>query len=141
MGHGPQGTPKIDPEEGAPQADIFYHYKHAQRQATALDRATKTEEKAARRENRIIDPENIDRLYKRYLTRLPYKANGCRYHSFVVYFSNLQRLGWVEPSGMEQPSELQTNYPPAPPRRFYRLTEAGRHASDIAWQNPYAALY
>ena len=95
-GHGPNGSPRIDPNEGAPQADIFYHYKTTLLHAIALDRATRQEERRARRERRAISPENIEKLTERYLARLPYKATGCRFHSFVVYFSNLQRLGWVE---------------------------------------------
>jgi hypothetical protein len=141
MGHDPQGSPMINPKIGAPQADIFYYYKNALRQATAMDRATRTEEKRAKREKRTIDPANISRLYQKYLAVTPYKANGCRYHSFVVYFSNLQRLGWVEPSGIEEQSEFQANYPSAQPRRYFRLTDTGRQASDSDWGNPYAALY
>lgn len=141
MGNSPYGSPVIDPTIGAPQADIFYHYKQALRQATALDRAVKAEEKKARREKRLIDPANIETLTQRFLARMPYKAQGCRYHSFVTYFSTLQRLGWVEPSGREEPSAFQDNYPPGPPRRYYRLTEAGRGASDAAWANPHLALY
>jgi len=29
LGHAPNGSPKIDLHVGAPQADIFYHYKMA----------------------------------------------------------------------------------------------------------------
>jgi len=97
-GHGPYGASVIDPSVGAPQADIFHYYKMALIRATALDRATRTEEKRARRQRRPINPDNIDRLAERYQAHMPYKAHGCRYHSFVVYFSNLQRLGWVEPT-------------------------------------------
>jgi hypothetical protein len=96
LGNAPNGSPRIDPDVGAPQADIFHHYKLALMRATALDRAVRTEEKRARREKRPINPDNIDRLAERYFSRMPYKAQGCRFHSFVVYFSNLQRLGWVE---------------------------------------------
>lgn len=140
-GHGPNGSPVIDPAVGAPQADIFYHYKMALIEATALDKATRYEERQARREKRGISPDNIERLTERYVARSPYKASGCRYHSFVVYFSTLQRLGWVEPSGKEEPSTFQDHYPPGPPRRYYRLTQAGREASDRAWSNPQLALY
>ncbi len=101
LGYGPYGSARINPEAGAPQADIFHHYKMALMRATALDRATRVEEKRARREKRSISPDNIESLAERYLNRMPYKAQGCRYHSFVVYFSNLQRLGWVEPTGKE----------------------------------------
>lgn len=141
LGYSPNGSPLINPDTGAPQADIFYHYKMALIKATAVDKATRQEEKQAKREKRIINPDNIDRLTERYVAQSPYKANGCRYHSFVVYFSMLQRLGWVEFSGLEEPSSFQGNYSPGPPRRFYRLTRAGREASDSAWSNPKFALY
>jgi len=141
MGRAPNGSPQVAPDVGAPQADIFYHYKMALRKATALDRATRMEEKTARRENRPINPDNIEKLADRYMSRMPYKAQGCRYHSFVTYFSTLQRLGWVEPSGKEERSSFQDNYPPGPARKYFRLTEAGRAASDAAWSNPHLALY
>ena len=141
LGRGPNGSPMIDPDVGAPQADIFHHYKMALMRATALDRATRVEEKRARREKRSINPENIEELAKRYLARMPYKAQGCRFHSFVVYFSNIQRLGWVEATGREEASVFQEHYPSGPPRRFFRLTEAGRGASETAWANPHRDLY
>jgi hypothetical protein len=141
LGKGPNGSPKINPDVGAPQADIFYHYKMNLLKAIALDRATRHEERQARRQKRAIDPENIERLTERYLARTPYKSTGSRYHSFVVYFSNLQRLGWVEETGREETSAFQDHYPPGPPRRYFRLTDAGRTASDGAWSNPQLALY
>jgi len=141
LGKGPYGSAKINPNLGAPQADVFYHYKMALMRATALDRATRVEEKRARRENRPIEPANIENLAERYLARMPYKAQNCRFHSFVVYFSNLQRLGWVEPSGYEEPSAFQDHYPPGQPRRYFRLTDAGKAASEAAWANPLLALY
>jgi len=141
MGNGPNGSPVTDPDVGAPQADIFYHYKQSLFRATALDRATRQEETQARWEGRPIDPDRIEKLTEKYLARIPYKSTGCRFHSFVVYFSNLQRLGWVEETGREEPSEFQEHYPAGPPRRYFRLTGAGRGASDSAWSNPLAALY
>ena len=141
LGHGPNGSPVIDPYVGAPQADIFHHYKMALIRATALDRATRVEEKRARREKRSIDPANIEKLAEKYLARMPYKAQGCRFHSFIVYFSNIQRLGWVEATGQEEFSEFQDHYPPGPPRRYFHLTKAGREAGDAAWANPHLALY
>ena len=141
LGHGPNGSPRIDPDVGAPQADIFHHYKLALMKATALDRATRVEEKHARREKRPINPDNIDRLAEKYLARMPYKAQGCRFHSFVVYFSTIQRLGWVEATGLEEPSSLQDNYPDAPPRKYYRLTQKGLEAPDYEWSNPQLTLY
>lgn len=140
-GHGPNGSPIIDSDVGAPQADIFHHYKIALIRATAFDKATRAEEKKARREKRLIDPENIQRLAERYMARMPYKAQGCRFHSFVVYFSNLQRLGWVEPTGREEPSSFQDHYPPGPPRRYFHLTQKGKSTPDYLWADPRKELY
>jgi len=141
LGHGPNGSPGIDPMVGAPQADVFHEYKMALMKATALDRATRAEEKRARREKRAIDPDRIEILTEGYLARIPYKTTSCRYHSFIVYFSNLQRLGWVEFTGKEDASAFQDHYPPGPARRYYRLTKAGRETGDAAWANPHLALY
>jgi len=141
LGNGPNGSPKIDPDIGAPQADIFYYYKMALLKATALDKATRQEERQAKRERRAINPEQIEKLTQRYLAKMPYKANGCRYHSFVTYFSTLQRLDWVEPTGREETSAFQEHYPKGQPRRYFRLTAAGQAASDANWSNPHFALY
>jgi hypothetical protein len=61
-GRGPAGSPVIDPQVGAPQADIFHHYKMALLQATALDRAAGREERLAKRERRPIAPQNIEKF-------------------------------------------------------------------------------
>lgn len=141
LGKGPYGSARIDPEIGAPQADIFFYYKNALRRITALDKATRQEEKRAWRDERPIDPENIERLTERYLARMPYKAHGCRYHSFVTYFSDIHRLHWVEPTGKEMPSSFQDHYLLGQPRKYFRLTKAGKEASESAWANPHRALY
>jgi hypothetical protein len=141
MGKGPYGSARIDPEVGAPQADIFFHYKNALRGAAAVDKATRTEEKCARRQNRRINPDNIEKLVTMYLARLPYKAFGCRSHSFVTYFSTIQKLRWVEFTGKEMPSSFQDHYPLGQPRKYFRITKAGREASDADWANPHRALY
>jgi len=141
LGRSPNGSPAIDPDVGAPQADIFHHYKLALMKATAVDRAAREEEKMAKRQKRRINPENIERLAQRYLDRMPYKAQGCRYHSFVVYFSNLQRLNWVEFTGETEASDFQDHYQEGQPQKYFRLTKAGREASDADWTNPLRALY
>jgi hypothetical protein len=141
LGNGPHDSPVIEPEVGAPQADIFYHYKQALRRVTAEDRATRHEERKAKREKRPINPDNIETLTKRYLERLPYKSRGCRYHSFVTYFSTLQKLGWVEPSGIVEASAFQANYPQGKPRIFFRLTKKGKSTPDYLWADPRKALY
>ena len=141
LGQGPLGSPSIDPKVGAPQADIFFYYKRALMRAKALDQATREEEKQARREKRVISPENIEKLTERYLSRMPYKSRGCRFHSFIVYLSTIRQLGWIQASGREEPSSFQDHYPPGPPRRYFRLTKAGRDADETAWKNPHRALY
>jgi len=139
-GRGPGDSIMIDPATGAPQADIFHYYKMALISATADDRAIRLEEKQARSERRAISPEKVAVLIERAYKSLPYKAHGCRYHSFVVYFSMLKRLGWVEATGEEEPSAFQDNYPPSQPRKYFRLTAAGVAAPDFAWANPQRAL-
>ena len=116
MGNGPYGSKVIDPKIGAPQADICFQYKMALIRTTAEDRATREEEKLARRQGRAINPNNIQTLFERYLAMMPYKTTSARSHSFVVYFSNLQRLGWVKATGREDPSAFQDNYKPGPSR-------------------------
>jgi hypothetical protein len=141
MGEGPHGSPRIDPEEGAPQAVIFKEYKIALLRATSMDRAIRAEERTAKKEGRNFDPDNVTELANAFLARMPYKANGCRYHSFVNYFSRLQKLKWVELTGREEFSEFQFNYPSGQPRKYFRLTEIGRRASRKAWSDPRRALY
>ena len=146
LGHKPWDSPDdpqpaIHPDVGASQAETFRWYKAALYRVTAEDRAAGTEEHRAKREKRPIDPSEIEKLTRRYISRPPYRKNGCTYHSFVTYFSHLQRLGWVEFTGREERSEFQDYYSEGPPRKHFRLTEAGKAASDIAWANPVAALY
>jgi hypothetical protein len=141
LGNAPYGSPAIDPIVGSHQGGIFYFYKEALRQITAVDRAVRLEEKKAKKEHRPIDPDNIDKLTQRYLERLPYKSKGCRYHSFVNYFARIKKLNWVEPTGMTEVSQFQDNYPEGNPRIYYRLTETGRLASDSEWSDPRRTLY
>ena len=140
-GGAPYGSSTINPSTGAPQADIFSNYKKALIRETAMDRAVRAEERKAKKEKRRINPDWIDELFQKFLARLPYKAQGCRYHSFITYFSMLQELGWVEPTGREEPSAFQDNYPEGQPRKYFRLTTAGMAAPESAWANPHRALY
>jgi hypothetical protein len=141
LGQSPFDSTEIEPDIGAPQSDIFREYKTALMRATAVDKATKQEEKNARKADRPIDPENIAALTLRYLERIPYKTTGCRYNSFIHYFSMLQKLQWVEQSGFIEESEFQEKYANGQPRIYYRLTEKGRTASDYLWVNPHRTLY
>jgi hypothetical protein len=126
--------------QGACQADIFYEYKMALIRETAMDRAIRKEETQSKKEKRAINPENIQALSNRYARSMPYKSHGCRYHSFVVYFSMLQKLGWVEFTGQEEPSTFQEHYPGGQPRKYFRLTATGLAASADLWSNPQRAL-
>lgn len=141
IGKAPHGSTKIDPDIDAPQTDICFQYKKALLKATAMDRTTRAEEKRARREKRPIDPENIERLAEGYLARMPYKTQSCRYHSFVVYFRNIVRLGWVEETGQEDPSAFQDHYPEGKPRIYFRLTPKGKSVPDDQWDDPRKTLY
>lgn len=134
-------SPRIDPKVGAPQSEIFHHYKMALMRVTAEDRAIRIEEKRAKREKRKINPDNIEELAKLFLSRMPYKAHGCRYHSFIVYVSNLQRLKWIEFTGKQKTSEFQDHYANGQPRKYFRITSLGRKASKKDWANPHRALY
>ncbi len=64
-----------------------------------------------------------------------------RYHSFLMYFGVLKRLGWVEPTNETEASSIQDNYPKAPGRVYYRLTKQGIEAAEESWQNPLFTLY
>jgi DNA-binding PadR family transcriptional regulator len=66
------------------------------------------------------------------------------YHSFQRYFHWLKQLQWVEFCGREEKSSVQEvmpDYPDAPPRRYYRLTQKGKEAPDYQWSNPQLTLY
>ena len=140
LGHGPEGSPTIDPKKGAPQADIFYHYKLALFRSYAEDAAVREEEERAEREKRPISPERIEERTAYYSDRIPYRLTSCRYHSFVNYFNMLRRLGWIE-EVTEEPSGPQEYDPKFQPRRFYRLTKKGIDAPDYEWSNPKLVLY
>ncbi len=144
LGLGPEGSPKIGPEAGAPQTDMFYHYKLALHRAYADDAAAYENEERIRMKKPIYTPEEYEERIAWFLSRMPYKLVKCRYHSFQRYFHWLKQLGWVEPSGKEEKSSVQEvmpDYPEAPPRRYYRLTQKGKEAPDYQWSNPQRTLY
>jgi len=140
-GLGPEDSPKIDPEVGDYAERIFYHYKEALRRAYARDAVALENDKRIRDGLEPYTPAEYAERLNWHVERIPYKLTRCRFHSFVVYFSNLQRLGWVELTGKEEESQFQDHYPPGPPRRYFRLTKTGRQAADAAWSNPLFALY
>lgn len=140
LGNGPEGSIPVDPGRGAPQTDINYAYKEALARATAREHA---EAVISRMVVSGVDvtEEQADRIYERELKRVSRKFTHMRYHSFLMYFGVLKRLGWVELTEETEPSAIQDNYPPAPERTYYRLTRKGIEAGDELWSNPLYTLY
>jgi hypothetical protein len=128
LGHAPEGSIKIDPEVGACQEDIFYHYKLALHRAYAEDAvAWENDDRVRAGKEPYTELEYAERV-DWHLRRIPYKLVKARYHSFQRYFHWLKQLGWVEFAGKEEKSSVQEvmpDYPDAPPRRYYRLTKKG----------------
>ena len=140
LGNGPKGSTRIDPDRGATQADINYEYKEALARATARDRAERTISRMVVGGADVTE-EEAERIYQRELKKVSRKFTHMRYHSFLMYFGVLKRLGWVEVTNETEPSAIQDNYPPAPRRVYYRLTRQGREAGDELWSNPLFTLY
>ncbi len=140
-GLGPHGSPGIDPVEGACQTDIREHYKTALFKAHAEDAVAKEVERRIKRGRPPMTDEEEDSFSLRAFMRIPYKYTSIRSHSFARYFGMLTQLKWVEPTGKEEISTFQEQYPQAEPRRYFRLTDGGQAASDIDWSNPLRALY
>ncbi len=140
LGRGPEGSPRIDPDKGATQADINFQYKSALVRAIARDHSERIISDMVKR-GIDVTLEMADRIYEGELKKIPHKYTRMRYHSFLVYFGMLKRLGWVEPTGETAPSTLQDNYPPGPSRIYYRLTKKGKEAILAEWSNPLFTLY
>jgi len=141
LGNAPNGSPRIDPKVGAPQSDVFYHYKMALHKAYAEDATAFENEQRVKEGRAIYTEEEYWERVAYFMSRLPYKLFKCRYHSFQRYFHWLKQLGWVEFTGEEEKSSIQGYYPDAPPRKYYRLTLKGREAPDYQWSNPQLTLY
>lgn len=106
-GEGPYGSALIDPKRGAPQADIIREYKEALRRDLAGDMVAKEIERRIEANQTPMSDEEEDILLSYFIERLPLRSTKMRYHSFLVYFGMLKRLGWVEPTGEEEFSEAQ----------------------------------
>lgn len=141
LGNAPMGSPMIDPDVGASQTDIHRYYKEALHRAWAEDMVAVEEGERIRRGLPPLTIEEAGERVGYYLEHIPYKLTGMRYASFTLYFSHLKRLGYVEESGREEPSLVQRSYPPAPPRRYYRVTDAGNKATMADLSDPVMTLY
>ncbi|MBA7664998.1 hypothetical protein ES703_73064 [subsurface metagenome] len=140
-GLGPYGSPRIDPVEGACQTDIREHYKMALFRAHAEDAVAREIERRIKRRLPAMTDEEEDSFRLRSFERIPYKFTSIRSHSFARYFGMLTQLGWVDPTGKEETSAFQEQYPEAEPRRYFRLTARGHDAPDVDWSNPQRTLY
>ena len=85
--------------------------------------------------------EEAEKIYQPELKRISRIFTQMRYHSFLMYFGVIKRLGWVERTEEIELSSIQDNYPPAPERVYYRLTNRGIAATDEEWTNPLFTLY
>ena len=121
--------------------DIHDQYKAALHRAFARDTVEWEEEERIRRGKGAYTEEEYTERLLYYLSRIPYKFTRMRYASFTRYFSHLKRLGYVEKTGKEEASLIQESYPPAPPRRYYRLTETGKKATMAELADPIMTLY
>jgi DNA-binding PadR family transcriptional regulator len=139
-GHGPEGSPKIDPSIGAPQTDIFSAYKDAQHRAFAGDMVAREAERRIEKGLSPLTAEETERKLAWYMERIPMKFTRMRYHSFNRYFHNLKELGWVEETKRE-PSGPQEYYDEFPSRIYYRLTDAGKAATTGELSDPLQTLY
>jgi hypothetical protein len=140
LGNGPEGSAKIDPQRGSTQSDINYEYKEALAQATARERAERIISRLVLSGEEMTE-DDAERIFQRELKRISRKFTHMRYHSFLVYFGILKRLGWVEATGETGASSIQENYAPAPDRVYYRLTPEGINAREELWANPLFTLY
>ena len=140
LGNEPEGSRFIDPDSGAAQSDINFEYKEALARATARERAEKIISRMVVSGVDVTE-EMAEDIYQRQLKKISRKFTHMRYHSFLMYFGVLKRLGWVEVTGQTETSSIQDNYPPAPERTYYRLTEKGVEAADEMWSNPLFTLY
>jgi len=86
LGHGPESSPRIDHEAGAPQADIFYHYKMGLHRAYAEDAVAYENEQRVKKDRAIYSEEEYWERVAYFMSRMPYKLFKCRYHSFQRYF-------------------------------------------------------
>jgi len=140
-GNAPEGSKPIGPDIGAPMTDIHFEYKSALHRAHARNAVEMEEEKRIRKGKSAYTEEEYTTRLLYFLNRLPYKLLRMRYSSFTRYFGHLKRLGWVEETGKTEPSTIQQDYRPAPPRVYYRLTAAGKTASAADISDPIMTLY
>jgi hypothetical protein len=140
-GNAPEGSKKIDTRIGSTMTDIHFEYKSALHRAYARDAVEWGEEKRIKKGLSAYSEEQYSERLRYYLNRIPYKLFKMRYASFTRYFGHLKRLGWVEETGLTEPSAIQDSYAAAPSRVYYRLTGKGWEASPSEVSDPVMTLY
>jgi len=140
-GHGPADSKEIAPDIGAPMTDIHFEYKSALHRAHAQDVVEREEERRIRRGKSAYTEDEYRERLQYFLDHIPYKQKKMRYASFTRYFGHLKRLRWVEETGKTEPSTFQDDYPLAPSRVYYRLTDAGWKATALEISDPLMTLY
>ena len=105
LGKGPEGSKAINPDRGAPQADISYEYKETLARATAREHAERVISRMIVSGVDVTE-EQAAKIYQRELNRTSRKFTHMRYHSFLVYFGMLKRLSWVEATSETEPSAI-----------------------------------
>ncbi len=142
LGLGPEDSLNIDPDEGDYTEHIFFFYKEALRQAYAKDAVARENDRRIQKKEEPYTSEEYAERLEWHLERIPYKLHRARSISFFKYFYFVKRLGFVEPTGREDESYIQSlTYPDAPPRRYYRLSEKGKTAPEHEWYRPQLTLY
>ena len=106
MGRGPYDASVIDPRRGSTQSDINFEYKEASARATARQHAEKIISRMVLTGVDVTE-EQAEGIYRRELERISRKFTHMRYHSFLMYFGVLKRLGWVEATGETEASGMQ----------------------------------
>ena len=141
-GLGPEGSTKIDPDEGDYTERIFYHYKEALRRAYARDAVERENSARIQKKREPFTTEEYAERIQWHLDRIPYKLHRARSISFFKYFYFVKRLDFVERTGREDESYIQSlTYTDAPPCRYYRLSEKGKAAPEYDWYRPQLTLY
>jgi hypothetical protein len=69
----------------------------------------------------MVTEAEAEKIYQRELKRVSRKFTHMRYHSFLMYFGVLKRLGWVGVTKRTEASTILENYPLAPERTYYDL--------------------
>ena len=142
MGLGPEDSLRIDPDEGDYTEHIFFFYKEALRQAYAKDAVARENDRRIQKKEEPYTPEEYAERLEWHLERIPYKLHRARSISFFRYFHFLKQLGFVEITGREDESYIQSkDYEDAPPCRYYRLSTKGSSAPEHEWYRPQLTLY